>query len=81
MLCVQWQNLDEDRFDMLYKIIAGAAISDPIWTINVPWKKIEYAITPDNNFMICHFDFGRSSIESRFPFLTHTVYLDINMYL
>ena len=36
---VQWQNLDEDSFDMLYQNACWAAIPDPIWTTNVPYEK------------------------------------------
>ena len=39
LLCVQWQNLDEDCFDMLYKMTCWATIPDPIWMINVPYER------------------------------------------
>ena len=77
LLCVLWQNLDEDSFDMLYKNDCWAAMPDPIWTTNVPYEmKINMLSSTDNNFMICLFNFERFSIKSRFPFffLTHTVY-------
>ena len=77
VLCVLWQNLDEDRFDMLYKNYCWAAILDPIWTTNVPYeRKINMLSSTDKNFMICHFDFERFSIESRFPFLKLTLYMN-----
>ena len=76
LLCVLWQNLDEDSFDMLYKNYCWAAILDPIWTTNVPYKrKINMLSFTDNNFMICHFDFERFSIESQFPFFKLTLYI------
>ena len=54
LLCVLWQNLDEDSFDMLYKNDCWAAIPDPIWTTNVPYeRKINMLSSKDNNFMIC----------------------------
>ena len=75
LLCVLWQNLDEDSFDMLYKNDCWAAISGPIWTTNVSYERKIYMLSYTyNNFMICLFDFEKFSIESRFPFfLTHTV--------
>ena len=44
LLCVLWQNLDEESFDMLYKNDCWAAIPDPIWTTNVPYERGENAI-------------------------------------
>ena len=58
LLCVLWQNLDEDTFDKLYKNDCWAAIPDPIWTTNVPYeRKINMLSSTDNNFIICLFDF------------------------
>ena len=58
LLCVQWQNLDGDSFDMLYKNYCWAAIPDPIWTINVPYeKKNEYAIMYWIQFCYIFFQF------------------------
>ena len=69
LLCVLWQNLDEDGFDMHYKHYCWAAIPDPIWMTNVSYeRKRNMLSSTDNNFMICLFDFERFSIESRFPF-------------
>ena len=39
------------------------------------WRKniiLLHVSSTDNNFMICHFDFERFSIESRFPFFLYT---------
>ena len=54
---------------MLYKNDCWAAIPDPIWTTNIPYKrKIDMLSSTDNNFMICLVYFERFSIEYRFPF-------------
>ena len=75
LLCVLWQNLDEDSFDMLYKNYCWAAIPDPIWTTNVSYeRKINMPSSIDKNFMICLFDFERLCIESRFPFFLSFFY-------
>ena len=69
LVCVLWQNFDEDSFDMLYKNDCWAAIPDPIWTTNVPFERnINMLSSTDKNFMICLFNVERFSIESRFPF-------------
>ena len=72
-LCILWQNLDEDSFDMLWKIIAEQPsryerpmYHRPIWTKHM-------LTSTDKNFMIFLFDFERFRIESQFPFLTRTV--------
>ena len=64
-------------FDMLKK---GLLSSHPWPNMNVQCtimkEKLNIFIIPDNNFMICLFDFEKFSIESGFPIvLTHTVYL------
>ena len=46
LLCVLWQNLDEDNFDMLYKNYCWAVTPVPIWTTNVPWKKDKICYHP-----------------------------------
>ena len=75
-LCVLWQNLDEDSFDMLYRNDGWAAIPDPIWPTNVPYeRKLNMLSSADNNFMIYLFDFERFSTESRFPFFQLTLYI------
>ena len=75
LLCVLWQNLDEDSFDMLNKNYCWAAIPDLIWTTNVPYeRKMNMLSSIDNNFIICLFDFERFNIESRFLFsFYHTI--------
>ena len=50
LLCVLWENLDEDSFDMLYKNDSWAAIPGTIWTTNVPYeRKINVLSSTDNN--------------------------------
>ena len=78
LICVLWQNLDEDSFDMLYKNDCWAAIPGPIWRpMYQNEREIKMLSSTDSNFMICRFDFERFSIESWFPFFifcfTHTV--------
>ena len=69
-LCTQTQNFDEDSFDMLYKIDSWTAISDLIWTTNVPYeRKINMLSSTDNNFKVFLFNCEIFRIESRFPFL------------
>ena len=58
LLCVQWQNLDGDSFDMLYKNDCWAAIPDPIWTISVPYE----------SFAISFFNFEEFWVKPGFPF-------------
>ena len=78
MLCVLWQNLEEDSFDMLYKNDCWTAIPDSIWMTIVPYvkKKKKNVLTSTDNSWFVFLIFERFSIESWFPlFLTHTVYL------
>ena len=84
LLCVPWQTLDEDSFDMLYKNDCWAAIPDPIWTPNVPYeRKINMLSSTANNFMICLFEFERISIESRFLsfFNSHCIYVYLYLHI
>ena len=64
LLCVLWQNLNEDSFDMHYTTnYCWAAIPDPIWMANAPYeRKMNMLSSTDNNFIICLFDFERFSI-------------------
>ena len=72
LLCVLWQNLDEDSFDMLYKkwLPSLTQYERPIYHMK---KKIDMLSSTDNNFMICLFDLERFSIESRFPFCLNSL--------
>ena len=64
--------MDEDSFNVLYKKDCWAAFPDYIWTTNVPYeRKVDKLLFTD--FIICLFDVEIFSIESQFPFLTHTV--------
>ena len=74
MLCVLWQNLEEDSYDMLYKNDCWAAIPEPIWTTNVPYEsKINMLSSTDKKIMICPFDFERCSFFFFF-FYSHCIY-------
>ena len=71
LLCVQWQNLDGDSFDMLYKSDCWAAIPDPIWTINVPYeRKMNMLSCTEISFVISFFffNFEKFGVKSWFPF-------------
>ena len=73
LLCVLWQNLDEDSFDMLYKNDGWAAIPRPIWTTNVSMKEKLICFHPlITSLWLVFFYFERFSIESRFPFFLNS---------
>ena len=68
LLCVQWQNLDGESFDMLYKNDCLAAIPDPIWTINVPYeRKINMLSCTEISFVISFFNFEKFWVKPGFP--------------
>ena len=69
LLCVQWQNLDGDSFDMLCKNYCWAAIPDPIWTINVPYeRKMNMLSCTEISVVISFFKFEKFWVKPGFPF-------------
>ena len=69
LLCVQWQNLDGDSFDMVYKKDCWAVIPDPIWTINIPYeRKINMLSCTEIIFVISFCNFEKSWVKPGLPF-------------
>ena len=66
---VQWQNLDGDSFDMLYKNDCWAAIPNPIWMINISYeRKINMLWCTYISFVISLFNFEKYLVKPGFSF-------------
>ena len=68
LLCVPWQNLDGDSFDMLYKSGCWAAIPDPMWVINIPHeRKINMLSCTEISSVISFFSFEKFWVKPGLP--------------